>query len=92
MLITYNFLSRVYKQRLDGLDDDGEVEDGGTVFQIINIVLEFLFDVVDGLVGAVMKLSPTGDTGCHQKSRFIIGDLDFQFFDELWAFGSRSDE
>src|SRR5262245_52701172 len=77
---------------LDGLQQDGKVEQETAVLHVIEVVLQFLERVLLGGTVRITQLCPTSDAGLHRVSLAIIGNLLLERVDEFRTLGARPDE
>ena len=85
-------LFRIHEERFQRLENDRPVEDRRAIFKIVDVVLQFLNDILVGPVGAVVDLRPAGNTGFYEEACFIIRDACAELFHEFGALGPRADE
>lgn len=75
-----------------GLQDDLDVQERVAVLQIVEVVFQFLFSVLDPRGVAVVDLGPAGDAGAEPVAVGVEGDLFFELGGEFGLFGSRPDD
>src|SRR5262249_1848346 len=76
----------------DGLEDNPDVEEERDVFDIVEIVLQFLNRVLHRRAVAVIDLGPTGQPRLDQMALGVELNLFAQLLDEERSFGARPDE
>src|SRR5581483_11322301 len=77
---------------LQSFEDDLQIEHGGNVFDIIEIVVKLFDRVLFTVSVRVGDLRPAGDSGLHGESKMIIRDLLFEFGNKKRPLGSRADK
>src|SRR4051812_35170596 len=78
--------------RLDGLDDDVEVERDRQVLDVEELVLEFLESIFAACAVRVFHLRPTREPRPHGVPLAVKRNLLSELLDELRALGPRSNE
>ena len=73
-----------------GFQDDLDVQERVAVFQIVEVVLQFLFRVLNPRGVAVVDLGPAGDAGAEPVTVTVEGDLFGVFGGEFGLFGPRT--
>lgn len=77
---------------LDRIEDDVGVEGERDVLEVVEVVFELGDGIFDGVAVFVVDLGPAGDAGEDGVAVAVEGDLLGEGFDELGAFGARSDD
>src|SRR5262245_8058505 len=77
---------------LDGVDQDGEVEDEREMLHVIEVVAELFERVLDRRAVAVADLCPPGDAGFDRMPHHVKRNLAGELLDEEWTLGPGPDE
>ena len=74
----------------DGHPEDAEVEPGGPVGDVVEVVLDAL--AKRGVAAPAVDLGPAGNAGLHAMAGHVIGNGLAELLDEHGAFRARADQ
>src|SRR3989442_2949482 len=77
---------------LEGVEDDGEVQEEGHVLHVVEVELQLPLAVLDRGAVAELDLGPAGDAGPHRVTLVVVRDHLAQLLDEVRALRARSHE
>ena len=80
----------VFEAAVDGGEDDAEVEEGGPVIEVVEVVLEAFFE--GGSAAEAVDLGPASEAGADFEAEGEAGDFLLDFFEHFGAFGTWADE
>src|SRR6185312_13609857 len=78
--------------RLEGLEEDEQIEADGVVFDVEEVIGEFVDVVGEGGAVAAVDLGPTGEPGLHRPAVAVEGNLGQQLLLLLGDKGAGADQ
>src|SRR5688572_16711824 len=80
------------QDHLDGVEEDGQVEQERHVLDVVEVELVLLLGVLDGRSITELDLGPAGDARFHAVALVVVGDDAAELLDEVWPLRPRPDE
>ena len=85
-------LSSIKQNRADGLDGNVQIQKNASVFDVIQIILQFYQTVFHRFAIRIIDLCPARKSGSYNVSGFVKRHYFGNFLDKERAFGSWSDD
>src|SRR5262245_24440155 len=84
--------SLVPKHDLNRPNRDDQVKENTVILNIIQVVGEFRFGILNRGAVRIVDLGPAGDAGTHAQTLAVVGNFARQSLDEEGPFRTRPDE